>query len=241
LKYIVNNFQPRLFAWIFIGFIISTIAGTLSHESGHYLMAKILGYSPSLRYAYTTYGYRENKDFQYLENVSKEYNNDFEHMKLSDREKYYETVNKIERNKALLTIGGPLQIMLTGTIGLIFLFFLRKKYYSTSSLSIQQWIPVFLSLFWLRQSAKLAVLLAFYLFRGSFIGRSDETFLAQYFNVPLPSIALLTGIAGFIILIIVVFRFIPERERLTFLAGGFTGGIAGYILWLNVLGPRILP
>jgi len=49
------------------------------------------------------------------------------------------------------------------------------------------------------------------------------------------------GIIGLFISIFIVFRIVPKHLRLTFIAGGFLGGIFGFILWMNILGPKILP
>jgi hypothetical protein len=51
----------------------------------------------------------------------------------------------------------------------------------------------------------------------------------------------LTAIFGIIVLTVVVFKFIPTQQRLTFIASGLIGGVSGYILWLHLLGQIIMP
>jgi hypothetical protein len=39
----------------------------------------------------------------------------------------------------------------------------------------------------------------------------------------------------------VIFRIIPITKRLTFILSGIIGGISGFGLWMNLIGPKILP
>lgn len=38
------NFDKKLFILLFLGFVIFTIIGTVTHELGHYTASKILGF-----------------------------------------------------------------------------------------------------------------------------------------------------------------------------------------------------
>ena len=63
----------------------------------------------------------------------------------------------IGKNDAFfITLGGPLQTIITGTTGLILLFIFRKSFYSKEKLFLWQWIMIFITLFWLRQLANLS-------------------------------------------------------------------------------------
>ena len=70
---------------------------------------------------------------------------------------------------------------------------------------------------------------------------SDEVKIAEYFGWHFASVTIITAIIALIIGLIVTFKFVPAAQRKTFIAAGFTGGIAGYILWLYILGRIILP
>lgn len=59
-KYISPSLHFRLLFYLSIGFIISTVAGTLSHEYGHYLAAKILHIPMKVHYAYTSFARNTN-------------------------------------------------------------------------------------------------------------------------------------------------------------------------------------
>ena len=139
------------------------------------------------------------------------------------------------------TIGGPLQTMLTGTIGLLLMIFYRKSFFTTNTLNVRQWLLVFISLFWLRELANFAVMMAMLLFTNKRSFNSDEVKIAQYFGWPFESVTIITAIMAFIIGLTVTFKFVPTAQRKTFIAAGFAGGIAGYILWLYILGPIISP
>ena len=74
--------------------------------------------------------------------------------------------------------------------------------------------------------------------RGSL---QDELYISQSLNLWSGTISLILATIGTIIAIYVVFRIIPKKIRLTFILSGFIGGIVGFILWMNIIGPKILP
>lgn len=49
------TFDKKLFFYLIVGFIITTIIGTVSHEFGHFAVAEYLGYDAKISYAYTNY------------------------------------------------------------------------------------------------------------------------------------------------------------------------------------------
>ncbi len=145
------------------------------------------------------------------------------------------------RKLFLVTLGGPIQTLLTGTIGCVLLFLNRKNFQSADKLSLKQWILVFVSLFWLRQLTNLVTWLGGYLINGEFNQGGDELRIAYYLGLPDWSILTLTALIGSLILALVVFKFVPSKQRLTFIFSGLTGGIAGYLFWLVFFGKYILP
>lgn len=201
-------FEKKLATCLTLGFIFATVAGTLSHEWGHYIVAKSLGYQVAINYAST---YRTGGTYP------------------------------TPADNFWFTLGGPVQTMLTGTVGLLLLFSFRKSFQSKQKLSFRQWCLIFITLFWLRQTANLMVGLGMYLFTGRLSERSDEVKLARYWQLPGETISIITGALGAMVLAVVIFTFIPERQRLTFVISGLIGGVAGYLLWLEWLGPVIMP
>ncbi len=203
--------DKRLFIWLFISFIIATIIGTLTHECGHFVVAKYLGYDAGINY-YSAWWAGSNPN---------------------------QAINPSD--SFWITLGGPIETMLTGTIGLVLLFLFRNSFAHATKLSFVQWFIVFVSLFWLRQTANLVTWIGSYFFNGKFSQRGDEIKLSQYLQLPGWTITTLTAIIGAIVLVIIIFKFVPTKQRLTFIASGLTGGITGYILWLVLFGKYLMP
>ena len=196
---------------LILGFMASTIIGTISHEAGHYITAKALGYHARINYMSTI-------DILLING------------KLTD-----------PKERMLITLGGPVQTILTGTIGLVLLFFFRRSFQSASKLNLKQWLIIFITLFWLRQTANFVIWVSNYFINGQFLTRGDEVKLARYFGLPEATIVTITALAGAIILFTVIFKFIPIALRFTFISAGLIRGIAGYLLWFGGLGEMIMP
>lgn len=230
-----------------------TVIGTLSHEYGHIAAAKLNGYDTVLHYGAMSYypkGYLENENYKALNKLSleyksTEYNNWPEAAKqkvehytkiLSERYPYNESKSDI-----LITIGGPLQTIVTGTIGLIILFIRRKSIYNIG-LKIIDWLAVFLSLFWLREVFNIFTSISGELIspNGTWFGR-DELGISQSLNLWDGTIPLILATIGFVFSLYVIFRILPKKIRPTFILSGFIGGISGFVLWMYIIGPKVLP
>ncbi len=202
------KFDVKLFLYLSLGFIVATVIGTISHEGGHYVVAKCLGYDASIDYQSTH---------------------------------FHGKVMTTITHRILILLGGPLQTMLTGSIGLLLLFIYRKSYWAAEKLSFKQWVIVYLSLFWLRQLSNFSWHIIGYLRRGRFSHRSDENRLDFLLHLPQGTFISITAVLSAIVLIIVVFKFIPKVQRLTFLVSGLVGGLLGFYLWLYSLGALLMP
>lgn len=205
------RFDFRLFCWLSLAFILCTIIGTVSHEFGHYIVAELMGYDATIHYGSTSFS--NHVDYRQVSSLS----------------------------PILITIGGPVQTILTGTFGLVILWLIRRSFNPAIDLRLPQWFFIFLSLFWLRFPANLATWIIGYFKSGIFGLRGDEIGIARYFQLPTWSIVVLTAFMGFLVLTIIIFKFIPTHHRFTFILSGLVGGIAGYILWLYMIGKYILP
>jgi len=240
MKLLTASFDFQLFLMLAIGFIAFTIIGTVSHEGGHYLVAKCLGYEARINYATSWYYDKNNEAF--LQSHWKLYSEQIKtNQKFPDKEKWDRLKFKQQRDSFRITMGGSMQTMVTGTVGLIFLCFFRKRYYSATELSFPLWLLVFISLFWLRQAANFFVGAAKFLVHGSFSSHSDEFVLARRLNIPEWSISTITASIALVILAVVIFKFIPNKQRLTFILAGIVGGVSGYLLWLIYFGKIIMP
>jgi hypothetical protein len=243
----------KSFLILTIGFILFTVIGTISHEYGHIIVAKSFGYETTLHYGSMNYlpkGYLEDEDVIAVRDFTKDYANiEYDSWPNSIKEKVEEYNNILQKrywseksNRGLLvSIGGPLQTTLTGTIGLLILIWRRKSIYK-NGLKALDWLAIFLSLFWLREIFNPITSIGGELIspNGTWFG-GDELHISQSLNLWSGTIPLILATIGTVIAIYVVFRIIPKKIRLTFILSGCIGGIAGFILWMNIIGPKILP
>lgn len=207
------KFDWKLFFLLVIGFILSTIIGTLSHESGHYLAAKSVGIDGEIHYDYISW--KESSDERWKE---------------------------LSRFESILpTLGGPIQTMVVGTLGLTLILFYRKSFLSSTILNWKQWILVFLTFFWSREIFNHLPILFYSVLSKKSHFVSDEVWIAAFYNLPNYSISWVLFLIALIICTLITFKFIPKNQRLTFIISGFVGGILGYLIWIEWFGKLILP
>jgi hypothetical protein len=236
-----------------IVFILFTAIGTVSHEYGHIAVAKYFGYETSLHYGSMNYypkGYLQDGDLEAYKELTKEYwNTEYESWPNDVKEKAEEYQNILEKrywneksNDSLyVTIGGPLQTILTGIIGLIILF-IRRKNIQNKGLKLIDWLAVFLGLFWLREIFNLVHSIGSELIspNGKWFG-GDEYYISKDLNLWSGTIPIFLGAIGLLISVYIVFNIVPKNLRLTFISSGLIGGISGFIIWMYIIGPKILP
>lgn len=230
----------KLFIILSLVFIAATVIGTLSHELGHYLVAKTYGFKASISYAYVDYNNSDVMDSisvitsKYLVQIKRD-------EPFSDKETYDRLVAKYLKNNFWVIVGGPLQTLLTGTIGLLLLFTWQRSFRTTQTLAGRQWLVIFITLFWLRETANLVMWFGSFLLTGEISYSADEIKIARYLNLPFWLIMTIFGLIGAVVLHTVIFKFIPKQQRITFIVAGLAGGITGYILWIMLLGPVLMP
>lgn len=236
-----------------IVFILFTAIGTVSHEYGHIVVAKYFGYETSLHYGSMNYypkGYLKDEDLKAYKSLTKDYSDtEYEAWPKDVQEKSQEYRNILEKrywnektnNGFYVTLGGPLQTILTGIIGLTILF-LRRESIQTKGLKIVDWLAVFLGLFWLREVFNLLHSIVANLIspNGNWFA-GDEFYLSQDLHLWSGTIPILLGALGLLVSVYIVFKIVPNNIRLTFILSGLIGGISGFILWMNVIGPMVLP
>lgn len=239
MKFLTFNFNLKLFSYLVLGFVLCTIVGTVSHEGGHYIVAKSQGFNPKLHYQSVSYGKDSSADTMevYYEKhrekvIAKE--------ESAEKTKFWSWFYKREEMYFYDTLGGPLQTMLTGMIGFIILFFRRKQIFIRGYLTLLEWAAVLLSYFWSREVFNFIFSIDdTFSDRKHF--RSDEPRLSQYLNLPPWAFGMITCVIGGIILLWVTFRVIPVQQRLTFLVSGLIGSTIGWMVWMDWLGPILLP
>ncbi|QEE51245.1 hypothetical protein FUA48_17250 [Flavobacterium alkalisoli] len=228
----------RLFVYLVLGFIAATVVGTLTHELGHIAVAKMLGYKTELHYAYMVHydSPHELEFYDFYDQNSKVItgNKDPEIIK-----KFKELRERDKKENLLVVLGGPLQTMLTGTIGFLLLWFNRKKI--GNKLTLVQWVLVFLTFFLSRQVYNFLSGILFLIIKGKWGHGDDETRISQLFDLPVWFVGLATALIAAVFLAITVFKLIPKQQRLTFITAGIIGSGFGVLIWLKYFGPVILP
>ncbi len=151
---------------------------------------------------------------------------------------------------ALLTAGGPLQTTITGTLGLAWLFYLRRARPQRAGLTggagplgRAGWAAALLALFWSRELFNaLALALGWLILQrpSAFLLAGDEQKLSMLADLPLGTISAITGVAGAGVCLAVV-GLTPRAWRLPLLCGGVAGSLVGFAAWMFLAGPLLLP
>lgn len=139
------------------------------------------------------------------------------------------------RDRFLITLAGPLQTILTGTLGLILVYRQRNYYRNKTVLSVGKWCLIFLALFWIRPTINLISQTLIFMMKHHLSSEGDEFRLAAALHLPAWSLSLTCGLAGALVFTLVFFGFVPRTVRTTFLLSGLTGGGLGYLIWVKLL------
>lgn len=234
-----SPFNIRFFLIFCALFILCTVTGVLAHELGHLTVAEYLGYDTTLHYSRVDY---ENKELNEKMSIIYEKNSEkiIQGQNYEGKEEYEQMLYDYFVDSVHIYAAGPVQTMLRGTAGFMFLFF-RQKSLKNGPLRWKDWIAVLLSLFWSRQVYLLLQWLSSGILFSARPITGDEAYLSDVLGLWSPTITVVTGIIGIAVLVRVIFRIIPTKYRTSFLTGGLTGSFAGHIIWLNILGPKVLP
>lgn len=217
-----------------ISIVCVVIFGTLSHEFGHYIMARLLGYEASFNYAHTIYVDKDNVEF--VKNSFNNYNQFIEkELPFPNSEKYYKLKSKYLNDAFLITSSGVLFTVLTGIFGLTLAIFGDKINNSNITFT-----GMLFCLFILRQPVNfLFGLYNFYILNKP--NNSDEIRLANSLKIHFLTFEILTSIIA-LILYIKLLNLNLFRHNKTFMTIHILiGGTLGFYLWLYVLGPFLLP
>lgn len=211
-KFITSQFEARLFILLSLTFILFVIVGTLTHECGHYIAARLIGDDRRIHYDY--------------------FSQTCSHNKIHLKSKYY---------PMLIRLGGVIQTVVTGTIGLFLLFVFRKSFYHTNKLNMKQWLLIFITLFWSRELMNLTYQITSSIITGAFQRGDEWTISRLLFNQNGWTLPITAGAIAALIISIAIFKFIPLTQRFTFILSGIIGGTLGLLFWLVWIGKYILP
>jgi hypothetical protein len=240
------NLNPRLFALLALSFVLATIAGTVSHEIAHYFTMQKLGEGAILRYDRVQYYRMYDKESQAFDSLYKADSVKINANAASPEKQYFlkyrqQLGEKNARHDFIANLAGPMQTMITGTAGFLLLYFRRKKITAYGMKAID-WLGVFLAFFWSRQLLNFLGITYSYITRCTgCISGGDEAKLSRYLNLPWPTINSITGTLAALILLWVVFYIIPKQQRFTFIIAGLAGSALGWLVWMEWMGPVLLP
>lgn len=229
----------KLAVQLTLAFIVMTVVGTLSHEFGHYSVAKVFGQEAHINYKSSWHVNEELNNYLRSTYESNKYAIQH-HLPFAERANYEAALATYQHQNFCVLVGGPLQTMLTGTIGFLLLLFYGKRFITNEHITWKGWVFIFMALFWLRQIANLATGLFGFIVTGKTSMRGDEFILAQWMNWPLWSIQLVTALVGFFVLWKVI-SLLPKQIVFTFILAGLLGGVLGFYGWLIKFGQYILP
>ncbi len=232
--------EPYFLFLFTISFIVFTPIGTVSHEYGHIAVAKYFGHKTTLHYG--SMNWERSKFNIELSKFHSEFKFEIENNLPFEKEKEYKSLRKkINYESLWVTIGGPAQTIFVGMLGL-FLILYRKKQRQFYGFKLLDWISVFLSLFWLREIFNLLVSIGngVYSQNGKYFG-GDEARISRLLDLPEGFIPVVLGVIGLTISCYIIFKIIPIQKRLTFIVSGLIGGVSGFILWMKIIGPILLP
>lgn len=236
--------------YIILTFIAFTVIGTLSHEFGHIAVAKYLGYDTRLFYGSMTHtqkGFKNDTLVKEHNQIIKQYKSELiEGKDFEKLDRLKELNNLIEAkypykafDSFLVTIGGPLQTMLTSFLGLIILFVRRTK--RKTDFKLIDWLAVFMSLFCLREVFNFVSALASRIIFSTAYFSGDEFKISLYFGLNQWVVPIIMMCIGLTIALYVIFKIIPLKYRFSFVVSGCIGGLLGFGIWFGGLGQLILP
>jgi hypothetical protein len=141
----------------------------------------------------------------------------------------------------MILAAGPLLTIMIGTIGFALLGWFRRRDRREKDLKTFEWLLVLLASFWLREFANLCMWFTKIYFFYSISLKSDEMKIAGLLRWPDWSIFVISGMISAGVFIATIKKFIPSNQQPVFLSAILTGGILGELLWIQWLGPILLP
>ena len=223
-----NKFQK--FHFLSLIFFIMVPLGTLLHESGHYLASKYYKLQPCLHYASVTNDLHQ-KEKQLTDSIIHSVN-----LNTEQKKELYDEVLKLRKVSFNISLAGPLLNMGLGSICFLILLSFGSKIHHHR----YKWWFIFGSFMWSRQIINFMMGVLNLLINDKW-GRSDETKLSHYMNLPVYFFELIFAVFGSIILLVVYMRFMNRDERVSFVLAGIIGGGFSTLIWFKLLGPYCLP
>jgi hypothetical protein len=214
-----------------------TPIGTITHELGHVITARLLGYSTVLKYSSMNWTNDFKKDIIKRYNI---YQYEIENNLPFDKsEKYRIDIKKLNDDDLLILLGGVIQTISFGLIA--FFILINRKKRKIISYKLFDWTLIFITLFLLRETFNLLSGVLKGLSNNNRFFYGDEARIAEILNLHRGIFLLPLGILSTLIMAYVFFKIIPLEKRTAFIISGIIGIPIGYFVWMYVFGPYLLP
>ncbi len=200
-----------------------SIVGTVLHELGHAAMAKYLNVDFTIHHNSVKLSDELSKDYRLLMDSIRFYHSNDSVKKINQDNR--NTISKYHYQSFLITLGGPMQTILTSILGIVVLVFRRFKTYH---FSIIDWLCVFLALFISREAFLLVYDMFILVIKHHLPHHGDEIKLARLMGIHPLSISAVLGVIGFYTCILVIHKFVPKSYLYEFIIGGCIGGLTGF-------------
>ncbi len=230
-KSVDSNWKQYLYTFILLQLLF--ILSTFWHEMGHYIPAKLLGYSPTFQYSAVHYD-DKTTSLNRIDSIYSIYNyeiiNDID---FPGRKEYNKLRSDLINQPFYITLLGPVLTLLTGLFASFYLYYRRWKRRGTDW-HFLDYLLVMISLNFSRNSYFLFLFLLRYIKGKKYLaGFSDETNIAFFLNINANYIIISLGLFAGLFLFINFFLMVPVKQRYQFLLTCLLSWIFGNFFWMN--------
>lgn len=214
-----------------------TPVGTITHELGHLFVAKALGYETILHYSSVSWNNElVEKSWKRYEVFKSEINNK---ISIEGHEKHKKDIEILDKHSLLICLAGISQTIIFGLIAFMILFY--RIFIKKDKFIWLHWMLSFISLFLLREVFNLitGLIRGFYL-KNNIYFYGDEAKIANILGLYEGIILIPLGVISLIICLSVL-KLIPKIRRKEYILSAIIGCPIGYILWMFLIGPLVLP
>lgn len=214
----------KLTPWLILGFILTSIVGSLTIEGTRILTGKKLGYEGGFVKGIGIYLFFNPQISEGFDKLMAE-GLPFEELKNLKDWKSLQKQN--QDNQAIIEASGILVTSILTILGILFLMNGRSK---TAEMKLRNWIGFFISLIFVRYLVRYAYTVCF-----GHISCQEFSIFQSFGFVSFLPIYILFGL-GIILAFWIVYQ-LPKNLRLLTIMTGMIGGFLGLVIWMKYLGP----
>jgi hypothetical protein len=237
------QFNKKVFWPLLGGFIAASLLGLFLINTSVCLIAKNLNYSTVRYYGIASHIYDSaTRAYHSCDTIHKYKKEMKARQDFPAKQSLIAFSRKMDYNSAAIGLGALLLTSLIGTIAFILLLLSKKSIKKQEELKKPQWVLVFLSLFWIPASGPLLwLLISFILYHRLTIGTPWYYISGWLLHIPEWPLDVASGLIGPSILLFIIFRLIPLKQRLTFIAAGTVLAMIAFVVFgFCLFGPRLI-